>query len=154
MNGSGTSGSICAETEPVWIPPPWKRRQEALERRLADGRRSHVDCTVGGHGSPHVYFAYSAGRIKIGTSLYPKTRGQRLSTQSPHPVTVILTIPGGADIEARFHELLAGARKHGEWFCLSKEMRWLLQQTLCRTGVSKFKKAEAEFQNWLKEMDQ
>lgn len=149
MNDSGTNGSICAETV-----PPWERRQEALERRLADGRRYHADLTIGGHGSPHVYFAYSAGRIKIGTSLYPETRGQRLSAQSPHPVTIILTVPGGVELEAKFHELLAGARRHGEWFCLSKEMRRLLHQTLCRTGVRKLKAAESQFLNWLKEADQ
>lgn len=154
MNTQGTDGGSVTVGLPERAAQPWMRRQEALERRLADGRRSHADLTIGGHGSPHVYFAYSAGRIKIGTSLYPKTRGQRLSPQSPHPVTIIHTIPGGSDLEAKLHELLAGARRHGEWFCLSKEMRWLLHQTLCRTGILKLKKAEAQFQQWLTEMDQ
>lgn len=134
--------------------PPWKRRQDRLERNLADMRRTHVDRTIGTHGAPQTYFAYSAGRIKIGTSLYPRVRGANLNLQSPHPVTIILAIPGGCDLEAQFHEMLKSERRHGEWFRLSKEMRWLLHQSLCRTGIMKFEKAEAEFRSWLRQMDE
>lgn len=131
---------------------PWERRQRRLEERLADMRRAnqpYVDKTIGGHGSPHVYFAYSAGRIKIGTSLYPEYRGKDLSLQAPHPVTIIMTVAGGYELEQEFHRLFDGIREHGEWFRLSDEMRRFLHQTLCRTGVRKLKEAESDFREWL-----
>lgn len=134
------------------IMTPWERRQEKLEQRLADMRRAnqpYVDRTVGGHGSPHVYFAYSAGRIKIGTSLYPECRGKDLSPQSPHPVTIIMTVDGGYDLEHEFHRLFDALREHGEWFRLSDEMRQFLHRTLCRTGVRKLREAEAAFMDCL-----
>lgn len=134
--------------------PAWKRRQNKLERNLADMRRTQVDRTIGAHGAPQTYFAYSAGRIKIGTSFCPRARGANLNLQSPHPVTIILTVAGGCELEAQFHKLLRSERRHGEWFRLSKEMRWLLHQSLCRTGIKKFEKAEAEFRSWLREMDE
>lgn len=131
---------------------PWQHRQKKLDERLADMRRAnqpYIDKTVGGHGSPHVYFAYSAGRIKIGTSLYPESRGKDLSLQSPHPVTIIMTVNGGYDLEQEFHRLFDDLREHGEWFRLSNEMRSFLHQTLCRTGVRKLREAESAFKDWL-----
>lgn len=135
---------------------PWQQRQEKLEQRLADMRREnqpYVDKTIGGYGYPHVYFAYSAGRIKIGTSLYPESRCKDLSLQSPHPVTIIMTVNGGYDLEQEFHRLFDALREHGEWFRLSNEIRRFLHQTLCRTGVRKLREAEAAFSEWLAEMD-
>jgi Meiotically up-regulated gene 113 len=134
---------------------PWQRRQERLEQKLADMRRAnqlYIDKTVGRHGYPHVYFAYSAGRIKIGTSLYPECRGKDLSLQSPHPVTIVMTVDGGYDLEQEFHRLFDSLREHGEWFRLSDEMRRFLHQTLCRTGVRKLGEAEASFKEWLADM--
>lgn len=131
---------------------PWERRQKKLEEQLADMRRAnqpYIDKTVGGRNSPHVYFAYSAGRIKIGTSLNPEFRGKDLSLQSPHPVTIIMTVGGGYELEHEFHRLFDALREHGEWFRLSDEMRGFLHQTLCRTGVRKLQEAEADFLNWL-----
>jgi len=135
---------------------PWERRQRKLEEQLADMRRAnqpYVDKTIGGHGSPHVYFAYSAGRIKIGTSLYPECRGKDLSLQSPHPVTVIMTVVGGYELEQEFHRLFAALREHGEWFSLSDDMRLFLHQTLCRTGVRKLSEAEEKFREWVTGVD-
>lgn len=131
---------------------PWERRQEKLKEQLADMRREnqpYVDRTIGGHGSPHVYFAYSAGRIKIGTSLYPACRGNDLSLQSPHLVTIIMTMVGGYELEHEFHRLFDALREHGEWFRLSNEMRRFLHQNLCRTGIRKLKEAESGFNDWL-----
>jgi len=133
---------------------PWERRQRKLEEQLADMRRANhpdVDKTVGGHGSPHVYFAYSAGRIKIGTSLYPEYRGKDLSMQAPHPVTIIMTVAGGYELEQEFHRLFGALREHGEWFRLSEEMRRFLHQTLCRTGMRKLNEAELKFLEWVTE---
>jgi hypothetical protein len=135
---------------------PWERRHEKLKKDLADMRRQnqpYVDNTIGSSGYPHVYFAYSAGRIKIGTSKDPKFRGQDLSLQSPHPVTVIMTMAGDHRVEREFHRLFDPLREHGEWFRLSSEMRQFLHQMLCRTGVRKLNEAESAFRGWLASLD-
>ena len=129
--------------------PPQVRRQRELQ--IDETESTIVDRTLGSRGYPQTYLAYSAGRIKIGTSLFPKGRGRGLSTQSPHPVTILFARAGGRELENDLHEMLDCDRVHGEWFRLTEGMRELLHEVLCKQGLRKFKKAEREFRRWLVE---
>jgi len=63
-----------------------------------------------------VYFArrQSDGAIKIGTSTY--VPGRMCAITRRDPVTLLLVIDGGFQVEALLHWCFASARVHGEWF--------------------------------------
>lgn len=65
-----------------------------------------------------VYFAQEelSGRIKIGWTRNLVQRRQRLRTDSPGPVIILGTLPGGSKTEKRLHHHFATYRRHGEWF--------------------------------------
>jgi Meiotically Up-regulated Gene 113 (MUG113) protein len=130
---------------------PWDVRAAWAKQIVANMQpRVEPDRSVPAINNDHVYLAYSAGRIKIGTSMDVGVRKRGLNTQSPHPVTIILTIPGDCKLERKLHFCLGGVRVHGEWFKITPEMRELLAASLCRTGLRKFKKAEADFRKWVR----
>ncbi|MEU8842695.1 GIY-YIG nuclease family protein [Streptomyces roseus] len=54
--------------------------------------------------------------VKIGISKDVRKRLSTLQTGCPHPLVVLLDIPGGADLEARLHKHFAARRRSGEWF--------------------------------------
>ena len=67
----------------------------------------------------YVYFALSAGMVKIGISSNPKKRLESLSTGSAAPIRIIKKIDGDARLERELHNRFAGLRSHGEWFFFS-----------------------------------
>lgn len=100
---------------------------------------------------PHIYFLYSAGMLKVGTSLYVTKRARSIQGQSALPVTVILTGPGDVKDERELHEILAAYRHHDEWFRITPEVRNMLKGMLCARGWGRFKRAEAQFRAWIRE---
>ncbi|MCP1832864.1 GIY-YIG nuclease family protein [Bradyrhizobium sp. USDA 4545] len=129
---------------------PWESRANEARSIVANMRSpTEIDRTVPRGFGAYVYLAYSAGRIKIGTSREVKSRHRGLNTQSPHPVTVILAVPGGTELERKLHDCLGSLRVHGEWFSITRDMRRLLKLRLCKSGMRKFKQAEADFRKWL-----
>jgi hypothetical protein len=129
---------------------PWEARAVWAKSVVANiRRRPEVDRSVATADGHYVYFAYSAGRIKIGTSGDLDNRKRGLTTQSPHAVTILLVIEGGLPLESRLHECLDSVRLHGEWFRLNSDMRGLLNHSLCRTGKRKLKRAEDDFLKWI-----
>ncbi len=69
-----------------------------------------------------VYFVEGAGLIKIGTA---KVVDQRLSTMrsgSPIPLTLLLAIPGGREIEKFLHFQYAHLQHHLEWFTAGADL--------------------------------
>jgi hypothetical protein len=132
--------------------PPWERRAAWAKSVIANmPRRREIDRTVAASYQAHVYFAYSAGRIKIGTSTNVAARTRNLNGNSAHPVTIILTGLGGAADEAKFHAVYADERLHNEWFTFSPRIREFLNRIMCRKGRRKLKLAEAEFRKWVRE---
>lgn len=73
-----------------------------------------------------VYFVYCAGRIKIGYTTDIRNRMAGLASSSPAPITLLLTIPGNEQDEARYHRMFASDRVHLEWFRLSYGLREFL----------------------------
>lgn len=81
------------------------------------------------HGSS-VYFAETAGRVKIGWSTKVATRIAQLQTGSPTPIRLLGTTPGGRGLERRLHERFAAWRVSGEWFDLTSELREHIEATV------------------------
>lgn len=73
-----------------------------------------------------VYFAYCAGRIKIGYTTDVGERMRGIATSSPFPVTLLLTIPGTPEDERSYHDMFGEDRTHLEWFDLSDDLREFL----------------------------
>lgn len=93
-----------------------------------------------------VYFLYSAGKIKIGTTKNIDYRHGALSGASPLPVLCVCQFTGGRVTERKFHEAFKADRLHGEWFTLSADMRGLITEH--GNGLAE---AEADFKKWLLE---
>jgi hypothetical protein len=107
-------------------------------------------CTVlprrdGDVSTGFVYFAYSAGRIKIGYSRGTAVRQQQLATAGPIDPVMILLIHGGPKDEAALHVQFAEERVRGEWFVLSDHLRVYLSRRLCDIGRASLDRCETEF---------
>jgi len=65
-----------------------------------------------------VYFieSGSGGPIKIGIAIDVGKRLRQIQVGNPHPLAVLLEIPGGEEREGRLHALFREDRIHGEWF--------------------------------------
>lgn len=82
MEIDGTKPDLENQPLPVETPP-WERRANWAKGVVATIRpRIEPDHSVPAEDCPHVYFAYSAGRIKIGTSIDVAARSRGLNTQS------------------------------------------------------------------------
>lgn len=67
----------------------------------------------------YVYFIRAKGGfgpVKIGYSRVPQTRLETLSTWAPYPLEIVATIPGGLELEVRFHKAFEEHHSHREWF--------------------------------------
>lgn len=73
-----------------------------------------------------VYFAESAGRIKIGHSTDLPKRLDTLRIGNPSPIDLIGVVAGSQDLERAIHQYLKSMRIVGEWFADCEEVRALL----------------------------
>jgi hypothetical protein len=89
-------------------------------------RISDADLTTWAAAPEHVYFVYSAGRVKIGFSRDWMRRVDRVANGCPHHCETILVVPGGREHERQFHELFADLRVTGEWFLYDGILRRFL----------------------------
>lgn len=67
----------------------------------------------------HVYFIKPIGKsgpIKIGCSWHPAERLKTLMAWSPYPLEIIVSIPGGYQLEQNIHECFSDLHLHREWF--------------------------------------
>jgi hypothetical protein len=72
---------------------------------------------------PSIYFISAGdGLVKIGYSRNVDKRMRVLSTASPRPLQILLTIPGTRSDESAFHEMFKAERIRGEWFLLSSRI--------------------------------
>jgi len=72
-----------------------------------------------------VYFIQPlrGGTIKIGVAQDPERRLEQIQRMSPVRLILLGAIPGGYEKERELHALFATARKHGEWFEPTPELR-------------------------------
>ncbi len=64
----------------------------------------------------------STNTLKIGLSVNPKKRLSTLQTSSPYRLSIIRTIPGGADVERLLHQEFQSLKMSGEWFKWSNKI--------------------------------
>ena len=69
-------------------------------------------------GVKRVYFIQQGedGPIKIGFTVDLRKRLVALRTSTPHPLRLLLEVPGGEDVERDWHKRFAHVRLNGEWF--------------------------------------
>jgi hypothetical protein len=73
-----------------------------------------------------VYFIqqdYPYGPVKIGTAIEPLTRLGELQVGNPKTLTLLYTLPGGREVEAKLHNEFAPLHIRGEWY---KYLPWML----------------------------
>jgi hypothetical protein len=78
-----------------------------------------------------VYFIRPIGMaspVKIGRAIFPKSRRTALATWSPFDLEIVATIPGGRDLEERFHALFIAHHWRQEWFHGSELMEKVINQ--------------------------
>lgn len=73
----------------------------------------------------YVYFIKPVGKpgpIKIGCSQSPDARLESINAWAPHPLEMLVSIPGSFELERRLHTCFSAFHSHGEWFHPSDEM--------------------------------
>lgn len=169
MNGTGKVEGISAETVPqetgkrkdrhelrrereAWalsIIKDMKKSPSAPEPMAAPFQPTHLSGNPDAPG--FVYFAYCAGRIKIGYSTDVPNRMINFTTHAPFEVVLLLTIRGAPEDEAVYHEMFAADRRHLEWFHLSWNMRAFLDEHCENDAEQLLLGAELEFYEVTKE---
>lgn len=91
----------------------------------------------------HIYFIYSAGRVKIGYSTNWRSRVDQVCRGCSHPAELILVIPGDRQWERGCHNLFAAYREGGEWFRCEGKVREFLQLYASREGREILELAES-----------
>lgn len=69
-----------------------------------------------------IYFIECAGRIKIGFSVDPKIRLNKIAADAPYPCKMLGIIIGDREIEKEIHARWNHLHCHREWFAASKEL--------------------------------
>lgn len=75
-----------------------------------------------------VYFILNpvADLVKIGISEDPAVRLVALQANTPHKLSLLGIVPGGAEKEKELHKQFADFRVRGEWFSFSREIQDLV----------------------------
>lgn len=133
--------------QPVRPPTPFSYRLTRVEPY-----RRPVTYTFWGSEEPVVgdvvYFMYSAGRVKIGTSSDAECRRLSFATAGPFPPAIILVMRGSVRDERELHKQFDESRLHGEWFAWSDKIQDFLAARLCRKGRATLDKSQAEFRQY------
>lgn len=69
----------------------------------------------------------SDGKVKIGTSANIEKRLDALQTSASVKLTLLLTIPGGTDVETALHRRFVHLRESGEWFVFAEEIQHFIE---------------------------
>ena len=79
-----------------------------------------------------VYFmqAGQQGPIKIGVALDVRKRMASLVSGCPDPLILLGQIPGRRTLEQRLHKVLRCSRRHQEWFNLTEDTAFLVEDAL------------------------
>ena len=136
--------------QPIRPPTPY-----AYVMTKVEPYRRPVTYTFWGYeGSPAndlLYFMYSAGRLKIGTSTDVDQRRLTFAAAGPFPPAIILVMTGAVRQERELHKQFEDTRLHGEWFAWSPKIEEFLAARLCRRGKATLEKAQDEFRQYCTE---
>ena len=71
-----------------------------------------------------IYFARCLDFVKIGfTSGDPEARVKNLGVANPHDVTLLFSMYGNVEFEARLHEQFSEHHHRGEWFVFAEPIQ-------------------------------
>ncbi len=95
--------------------PPEPAEDRCLRLALAE-----VDTPPANPQGRMLYIMHHVGQefVKIGVATDVESRRLQVQTSSPHPVVVLLSLPGGDELERVLHNIFAKYRHSGEWFHL------------------------------------
>lgn len=111
------------------------RAQMIRHRTVERVRKAAVDERTS-QGGEVVYFVSSAdGKLKIGTSANIEKRFDALQTSASVKLTLLLTIPGGTDLETELHRRFVHLRESGEWFQHTDELRHFIEGAAFYKGL-------------------
>jgi hypothetical protein len=100
------------------VPEPMRNMREMARKTIAAvpkalrNRRSVVYFIRQGDDGP----------VKVGTSHDLQLRLQQLQGANPHPLKILVAVPGDEKREVEIHFALAKHRLHGEWFAAHPEV--------------------------------
>lgn len=106
-------------------------REEALQDRI--------------DAPEHIYFVYSAGRVKIGYSTNWRARVDAVCQGCGHEAALVLVMPGDRKMEQGYHSLFHESRESGEWFRLDGNVRRFLDLYASAEGREVLKLAHDGF---------
>lgn len=102
-----------------WADERFPTIWDAFEAMLGEYRAWHAK-----QPRPVVYFIGTELRVgcdvKIGFTRNLPGRLSTLQTSSPVPLKVFATVPGGPEVEDKYHRRWRTRRRSGEWFTLGK----------------------------------
>jgi hypothetical protein len=75
----------------------------------------------------YLYIVAGARCVKIGRTMNPHVRLGELQTGHDEKLTLLVAVPVHASLETAVHQRFAAARRHGEWFELTDEVRAFVQ---------------------------
>jgi hypothetical protein len=114
-------------TQYATVRDAFLRAETARQRTVERIRKASADEKTS-QGGEVVYFVGSAdGKIKIGTSSNIEKRFDALQTAASVKLTLLLTIPGGSEVETELHRRFANLRETGEWFEGTAELRHFIE---------------------------
>lgn len=113
------------------LPAPTER-----EPKFLSGADYRLERKLGkGFGSLHhqpkrptrgdVYFIQAGTAIKIGYSTDISRRIDSIQTSLPVDLKLLMTLPGGAEREARMHQIFKPHRLRGEWYRAEPVLKWI-----------------------------
>lgn len=106
------------------------RAETAKQRTVERIRKASADEKTS-QGGEVVYFVLSGdNRIKIGTSANVEKILETLQTSSATRLSLLLTVPGGVDMETELHRRFKHIRESGEWFKGTPELRSFIEGAL------------------------
>lgn len=93
----------------------------------------------------HIYFIYSAGRVKIGFSTNWRDRVDAVCQGCSHHAELVLVMPGEHEMEQGYHSIFAESRESGEWFRLEGNVRRFLDRYASDVGKEALDLAHQDF---------
>lgn len=117
-------------TQYATVRDAFLRAETARQRTVERIRKASADEKTS-QGGEVVYFVLSGdNRIKIGTSANVEKRLEALQTSSATKLSLLLTVPGGIDMETELHRRFKHIRESGEWFKGTPELRSFIEGAL------------------------
>lgn len=103
---------------------------DKAELLSALAREDEIEALSPWPASPGVYVIQGAGRfVKIGKAQNIADRLKGIQTNHPVPIRLLAVLSDVPEREREFHLKFAQARKHGEWFALTPEIRALIESS-------------------------